>query len=45
VIVNGRPVRDPALLQATLDAYRPLLPRDRFPIVLLAITMPKPTWT
>jgi DNA mismatch repair protein MutL len=39
VIVNGRPVRDPALLQATLDAYRPLLPRDRFPIVLLAITM------
>ena len=41
VIVNGRPVRDPALLQATLDAYRPLLPRDRFPIVLLAITMPE----
>jgi DNA mismatch repair protein MutL len=38
VIVNGRPVRDPALLQATLDAYRPLLPRDRFPVVLLAIT-------
>ena len=41
VIVNGRPVRDPALLQATLDAYRPLLSRDRFPIVLLAITMPE----
>ena len=39
VIVNGRPVRDPALLQATLDAYRPLLPRDRFPVVLLAITL------
>jgi DNA mismatch repair protein MutL len=39
VIVNGRPVRDPALLQATLDAYRPLLPRDRFPVVLLAITV------
>ena len=37
--VNGRPVRDPALLQATLDAYRPLLPRDRFPVVLLAITL------
>jgi len=41
VIVNGRPVRDPALLQATLDAYRPLLPRDRFPVVLLAITLPE----
>jgi DNA mismatch repair protein MutL len=39
LIVNGRPVRDPALLQATLDAYRPLLPRDRFPIVLLALTV------
>ncbi|MGH7305268.1 MAG: DNA mismatch repair endonuclease MutL [Candidatus Rokuibacteriota bacterium] len=41
LIVNGRPVRDPALLQATLDAYRPLLPRDRFPVVLLAITLPE----
>src|SRR5215831_5519553 len=39
LIVNGRPVRDPALLQATLDAYRPLLPRDRFPVALLAITL------
>jgi DNA mismatch repair protein MutL len=39
LIVNGRPVRDPALLQATLDAYRPLLPRDRFPVALLAITV------
>ncbi|HEV7364488.1 MAG TPA: DNA mismatch repair endonuclease MutL, partial [Gemmatimonadales bacterium] len=39
LIVNGRPVRDPALLQATLDAYRPLLPRDRFPLALLAITL------
>jgi DNA mismatch repair protein MutL len=39
VIVNGRPVRDPALLQAVLAAYRPLLPRDRFPVVVLAVTM------
>ena len=39
VIINGRPVRDPALLQATLDAYRPLLPRDRFPVVLLMLTV------
>jgi len=39
LIVNGRPVRDPALLQAVLAAYRPLLPRDRFPLVVLAVTM------
>ncbi len=39
MIVNERPVRDPALLQAVLAAYRPLLPRDRFPLVVLAITM------
>jgi len=39
VIVNGRPVRDSALLQAVLAAYRPLLPRDRFPLVVLALTL------
>lgn len=39
LIVNNRPVRDPALLQAVLAAYRPLLPRDRFPLVVLAVTL------
>jgi DNA mismatch repair protein MutL len=39
LIVNGRPVRDPALSQAVLAAYRPLLPRDRFPLVVLAVTL------
>jgi DNA mismatch repair protein MutL len=39
VIINGRPVRDPALLQAVLAAYRPLLPRDRFPLVVLAVSL------
>src|SRR5438876_1276891 len=39
-LVNGRPVRDPALFQAVLQAYRPLLPRDRFPLVVLAVTLP-----
>jgi DNA mismatch repair protein MutL len=39
IVVNGRPVRDPALLQAVLAAYRPLLPRDRFPLVVLTVTM------
>jgi DNA mismatch repair protein MutL len=37
VVVNGRPVRDPALLHAVLEAYRPLLPRDRFPLVALLL--------
>ena len=40
VIVNGRPVRDPALLQAMLAAYRPLLARDRFPLVVLHVELP-----
>jgi DNA mismatch repair protein MutL len=35
LIVNGRPVRDPALASSVLAAYRPLLPRDRFPLVVL----------
>ena len=39
VIVNGRPVRDPALAQAVLTAYRPLLPRDRFPLVVRALAL------
>jgi len=38
--VNGRPVRDPALFQAVLAAYRPLLPRDRFPFAALSIALP-----
>jgi DNA mismatch repair protein MutL len=40
VVVNGRPVREPALLQAVLEAYRPLLARDRFPLVALALVLP-----
>jgi DNA mismatch repair protein MutL len=39
LVVNGRPVRDPALLQAVLAAYRPMLPRDRFPLVAAWISM------
>jgi DNA mismatch repair protein MutL len=39
IIVNGRPVRDPALLQAVLAAYRPILARDRFPLVVLAVEL------
>jgi len=40
VIVNGRPVRDTMLSQAILDAYRPLLPRDRFPVAVVTVTLP-----
>jgi DNA mismatch repair protein MutL len=40
VTVNARPVRDPTLVQAVLDAYRPLLPRDRFPRVCLSVALP-----
>jgi DNA mismatch repair protein MutL len=37
--VNGRPVRDQALIQAILEAYRPLLPRDRYPLALVDLTL------
>ncbi|MBI2206521.1 MAG: DNA mismatch repair endonuclease MutL [Candidatus Rokubacteria bacterium] len=40
--VNGRPVRDPSLGHSVLEAYRPLLPRDRFPLVCLSIALAAP---
>ncbi|HSE92954.1 MAG TPA: DNA mismatch repair endonuclease MutL, partial [Methylomirabilota bacterium] len=40
VVVNGRPVRDPALFVAVVHAYRPLLARDRFPLVALDVRLP-----
>ncbi len=33
--VNGRTVRDPQLRRAVLDAYRGLVPRGRYPVVVL----------
>ncbi len=38
--VNGRPVRDPLLRQAVVTAYRDVLPRGRFPIGLVFLTLP-----
>ena len=38
--VNGRPVRDPLLRQAVIVAYRDVLPRGRFPIGLVFLTLP-----
>jgi DNA mismatch repair protein MutL len=40
LIVNGRPVRDTLLAQALIDAYRPLLARDQFPVAVLRIDVP-----
>jgi DNA mismatch repair protein MutL len=37
VIVNGRPVRDTLLTQTILEAYRPLLPRDQFPVAVIVL--------
>lgn len=39
LIVNGRPVRDTLLLQTLLEAYRPLLPRDHFPVALIRLDL------
>jgi DNA mismatch repair protein MutL len=41
-VVNGRPVRDTLLTQTLLEAYRPLLSRDRFPLAVLRIDVPHP---
>jgi DNA mismatch repair protein MutL len=40
IIVNGRPIRDSLLLQTVMEAYRPLLPRDQYPIALIRLELP-----
>ena len=39
-VVNGRPVRDTALTQTLLDAYRPMLARDQHPVAVIWIDAP-----
>ena len=39
LIVNGRVVRDTLLTQALLEAFRPLLPRDQFPLAAIDLTL------
>ena len=39
LFVNGRPVRDPVLRHALLEAYRDLLPRGRFPTAVVFVTV------
>jgi DNA mismatch repair protein MutL len=40
LIVNGRPVRDTQLAQTVIEAYRPLLARDQFPVAVLRLDLP-----
>ena len=40
LIVNGRPVRDTQLTQTVIEAYRPLLARDQFPVAVLHLELP-----
>ncbi|HEV8530434.1 MAG TPA: DNA mismatch repair endonuclease MutL [Methylomirabilota bacterium] len=40
LIVNGRSVRDTALLQTLIEAYRPMLARHEFPSAVLLISLP-----
>ena len=40
LIVNGRPVHGRGLLTAAETTYRPLLPRGRHPVLVLAIDVP-----
>jgi len=39
LIVNGRVVRDTLLTQALLEAFRPLLPRDQFPLAAIGLAL------
>jgi DNA mismatch repair protein MutL len=39
LFVNGRPVRDPVVRHAVINAYRDLLPRGRFPTAVLFLTV------
>jgi DNA mismatch repair protein MutL len=38
-IINGRVVRDTLLTQALLEGYRPLLPRDQFPLAVIELAV------
>lgn len=39
--VNGRFVRDPVLRKAVTDAYRGIVPKDRYPTVVLELRVPR----
>jgi DNA mismatch repair protein MutL len=39
-IVNGRPIRDTLLAQTLMEAFRPLLARDQFPVAVIRLDLP-----
>ena len=42
VIVNGRPVRDRLIMGAIRAAYTDVLPRGRFPMIVMSVACPPP---
>lgn len=40
LLVNGRPIQDARLHHAIFDAYRGLIPKGRFPLALLKVSLP-----
>jgi DNA mismatch repair protein MutL len=40
LFVNHRPVRDRLLTHAVMEAYRNLIPKDRYPVVILFVQLP-----
>jgi len=42
LFVNRRPVRDRLLTHAILEGYRNVIPKDRYPIVVLLVEVPPP---
>jgi len=40
LFVNGRPVRDRLLSHAVMEAYRNIIPKDRYPVVILFVKLP-----
>lgn len=42
LFVNRRPVRDRLLTHATLEGYRNVIPKDRYPVAVLLVEVPPP---
>jgi len=40
LLVNGRPIQDARLQHAILDAYHTLIPKGRYPLVVLRVDLP-----
>lgn len=40
LLVNGRPIQDPRLQHAILEAYHTMIPKGRYPLVVLRVDLP-----